>query len=346
MSRAETARARQVCMFVFLSLAVDMAVRSFTRRATSGAQVEVLAALLDTAAALALLSPILTRACAVPDGPSAGTKIWRGAAAILFAAAAASSVARSEAFFRYVSDEPIPQAITCGIFVLAVFYALRCGPEGILRASGLSCAAFLASMALLFVSNWDSMHFFNLTITPFDADKILETAIKGFALHPEILLFCILAAGSSGRKSRPLYRTLMLLCAFYIALSVCAQAVLGDRVQLQVQTIHTLSRLGSLSVFRRLDALHIAAWMLAELCKAAGLACGAQTVLAPLLPRQWGESAPAKFAAGLLVLMLVICAGIPAYALQMAFTVGTGALLVAMAFGKREAKAAHAEKHV
>ncbi len=80
-------------------------------------------------------------------------------------------------------------------------------------------------------------------------------------------MFCLLSLHANREKRRPLLKTLALLCVFYIGLTFCSEAVLGMKAQLQQQTIHTLSRLGSISVFRRLDALHIAAWMLAELCR-------------------------------------------------------------------------------
>ena len=49
---------------------------------------------------------------------------------------------RSEALFRYVSDEPMPQLLVYGLFLLVVFYALRCGLEGIVRVLGLAAGLF------------------------------------------------------------------------------------------------------------------------------------------------------------------------------------------------------------
>ena len=121
----------------------------------------------------------------------------------------------------------------------------------------------------MLVSNLGGMHLSNLTFQPFDFPEVLRTAARGFTLPPELPLFCLLSLHANREKRRPLLKTLALLCVFYIGLTFCSEAVLGMKAQLQQQTIHTLSRLGSISVFRRLDALHIAAWMLAELCKVA-----------------------------------------------------------------------------
>ena len=234
---------------------------------------------------------------------------------------------RSEAFFRYVSDEPMPQLLVYGLFLLVVFYALRCGLEGIVRVLGLAAGLFLLSMALMLVSNLGGMHLSNLTFQPFDFPEVLRTAARGFTLPPELPLFCLLSLHANREKRRPLLKTLALLCVFYIGLTFCSEAVLGMKAQLQQQTIHTLSRLGSISVFRRLDALHIAAWMLAELCKVAALAYGVQSALTPLLPHSQRGGKTCGYAVGLLAVLLAVCAGAPPETLRAVLTAGTAVLL-------------------
>lgn len=272
MNEHTTVSAKQLCTLVFLSLAVDMAVRPFTSGGSAGAQIAILAAVLNTAVVSILLLPVLgllrrEAFTTLKGGVTFGSKALLTLSAVLFAAGGAAAMVRSEAFFRYVSDEPMPQLLVYGLFLLVVFYALRCGLESIVRVLGLAAGLFLLSMALMLVSNLGGMHLSNLTFQPFDFPEVLRTAARGFTLPPELPLFCLLSLHANREKRRPLLKTLALLCVFYIGLTFCSEAVLGMKAQLQQQTIHTLSRLGSISVFRRLDALHIAAWMLAELCK-------------------------------------------------------------------------------
>ena len=49
MNEHTTVSAKQLCTLVFLSLAVDMAVRPFTSGGSAGAQIAILAAVLNTA---------------------------------------------------------------------------------------------------------------------------------------------------------------------------------------------------------------------------------------------------------------------------------------------------------
>lgn len=125
---------------------------------------------------------------------------------------------RSEAFFRYVSDEPMPQLLVYGLFLLVVFYALRCGLESIVRVLGLAAGLFLLSMALMLVSNLGGMHLSNLTFQPFDFPEVLRTAARGFTLPPGIAVVLSAepackpgeapaSAQNAGAAVRILYRT-------------------------------------------------------------------------------------------------------------------------------------------
>ena len=321
MNEHTTVSAKQLCTLVFLSLAVDMAVRPFTSGGSAGAQIAILAAVLNTAVVSILLLPVLgllrrEAFTTLKGGVTFGSKALLTLSAVLFAAGGAAAMVRSEAFFRYVSDEPMPQLLVYGLFLLVVFYALRCGLESIVRVLGLAAGLFLLSMALMLVSNLGGMHLSNLTFQPFDFPEVLRTAARG-----------LLSLHANREKRRPLLKTLALLCVFYIGLTFCSEAVLGMKAQLQQQTIHTLSRLGSISVFRRLDALHIAAWMLAELCKVAALAYGVQSALTPLLPHSQRGGKTCGYAVGLLAVLLAVCAGAPPETLRAVLTAGTAVLL-------------------
>lgn len=194
MNEHTTVSAKQLCTLVFLSLAVDMAVRPFTSGGSAGAQIAILAAVLNTAVVSILLLPVLgllrrEAFTTLKGGVTFGSKALLTLSAVLFAAGGAAAMVRSEALFRYVSDEPMPQLLVYGLFLLVVFYALRCGLEGIVRVLGLAAGLFLLSMALMLVSNLGGMHLSNLTFQPFDFPEVLRTAARGFTLPPEFLLF-------------------------------------------------------------------------------------------------------------------------------------------------------------
>ena len=172
MNEHTTVSAKQLCTLVFLSLAVDMAVRPFTSGGSAGAQIAILAAVLNTAVVSILLLPVLgllrrEAFTTLKGGVTFGSKALLTLSAVLFAAGGAAAMVRSEA---------MPQLLVYGLFLLVVFYALRCGLESIVRVLGLAAGLFLLSMALMLVSNLGGMHLSNLTFQPFDFPEVLRTA--------------------------------------------------------------------------------------------------------------------------------------------------------------------------
>lgn len=341
--------AKQLCTLLFLSLAVDMVIRSIAASGMPPAQKAIPAALLDTAlVCLLLIAPLRGQrhgTGAAWRGTAWGTKFLLLFAALLLAGAGAGAAVRAGDFFRYVSDEPLPGIIVYAVFFVVILYALRCGMESLARAAGIAAGIFLAAMLLMLLSNLGGMRLFHLSCEPFDLRGILEIAARGFTLPPELLLLFLLRPCVGQAERVPLRRTILALCLFYIGLSFCAQAVLGPAAQTQTQTVHTLSRLGSLSVFRRLDALHIAAWMLAALCRLAALACGIQDAAARFLPRGQRKHA-ARYTVGLLAAAMAVCSGVPQGALNAALSAGTAVLLAFMAVYGMHREGVYAKKGV
>ena len=347
MNEHSTVSARQLCILLFLALSVEMAVRSFSAGGMPSAQKAIPAAILNAVLVILLLIlPLRLQRSGTGEvwrGNASGTKLLSFFSALLLAAGGAAAAIRAEEFFRYGCDEPMPRLLVYAIFLLAVFYALRCGMESLVRAVGIAAGIFLAAILLMLVSNLDGMRLFNLAAEPFDLSGILRTAARGFTLPPELLLFFLLRPHVDPAEHVPVYRTIAALCLFYITLSFCAQAVLGPSAESQTQTIHTLSRLGSLSVFRRLDALHTAAWMLAELCKLSALACGVQSAVSRCLPKKLQAYAD-RYAVGLFALLLLVCGGLPQPVLSCALTAGTAVLLAAMTIYGYFREGAYAKK--
>lgn len=347
MSTKPTLRARPLCMLLFLCIAVDMAVRSFAGEGMPPAQRAIPAAMLDAAVGCGLLMfPLRAQRRGMEAAFSGNTlfsKLILLLLTMLLSAAGAATVIRAEAFFRYGCKEPMPQLLVYAIFLCCALYALHCGAESLVRVAGIAAGLFGAAMVLLFVSNLGGMRLFNLSFEPFDGPAVLQTAALGFTLPPELLLLFVLCPRAERAEPVPVFQTIAMLCLFYIALSFCAQAVLGEAAESQVQTIHTLSRLGSLSVFRRFDALHTAVWMLAELCKLSAFACGVQATTARLLPQKLRQYA-SRYAIGAIAIAVVVCAGLVRSRLQAAFTIGTAFLLMAISGCSFVREGSHGQK--
>ena len=83
MNEHTTVSAKQLCTLVFLSLAVDMAVRPFTSGGSAGAQIAILAAVLNTAVVSILLLPVLLAVCAGAPPETLRAVLTAGTAVLL-----------------------------------------------------------------------------------------------------------------------------------------------------------------------------------------------------------------------------------------------------------------------
>ena len=104
MNEHTTVSAKQLCTLVFLSLAVDMAVRPFTSGGSAGAQIAILAAVLNTAVVSILLLPVLgllrrEAFTTLKGGVTFGSKALLTLSAVLFAAGGAAAWCVPRHFF-------------------------------------------------------------------------------------------------------------------------------------------------------------------------------------------------------------------------------------------------------
>lgn len=349
MKKGKTAAARQLSVLLFLSLAVDIAVRPFTAGSRPSAQILIPAAAIDTALAVLVCIPLVRTVnsgdfAVMKSGANAASRVFLVLAAALFTCAASAAYLRTWEFIRYVSDEPMPQIVMIVVPALCIFYALRCGKEGLMRTFQVVNAVFLCSFALLLISNVQSMQFSHLQLEAFDPKKIFEVSGRSFTLMPELLLFCFFAAEKESGTQKSLVKVLILLAVFYMGVTFFTELVIGTKAQTQMQTVHTLSRLGSISVFRRLDTLHSAVWLMAELCKISALCCASADALKSLSGKEHGDAVQAVC----VFLLLLTAAGlwvIPPQRLHVFLTIGTGGMMLYAVCWHKIMEAMHDKKN-
>lgn len=272
---------RGVAGLLLLTTAADFLIRPFAQSANLTVQQGIAAAALNTAVICLLLWPL----CRWKLHTLKGRPFLAAALFVLFALAGGEAMVRTESFLRYVSDEPLPH-LTVYLLALAVtFYAVRSGPEAVARACGVLLWALGGSLILLIVANLHGMRLENLQLAAFSWGQLAKNAASGLVLPAQIPLFFFLTQKESGQKAKNFTVTLWLLYGLYVVLALCAELVLGGQAQAQSQLPHTLARLGSISVFKRLDTLHLAIWLPAELLKICAFAIGLRGVVETVWPQ-------------------------------------------------------------
>lgn len=284
--------ALQMVPLLFVCLAVHAVVRPFATPDSTPAQAVVWGQIISAAAVCALLSAFfhrvddmslqLLRAGGVPQAKAV---LFLFAAAVSLAGGA--SLVTTEQFYRYVSDEPTLSLITAALVLLAASCAAGRGALTLTRTGGIVCALFLMSAILLAASSFHSARLENLVYSQAVAEQAVRRVAFGTLFPAELLCFLLMKIPMRRGGSRSICLSIAGAALFFSAAAVLAELVLGDRAGTMMQPLHTLARLGGLSVFKRFDALHVGVWLLALLLKQAFLLCGARTAVRGLLTERW-----------------------------------------------------------
>lgn len=281
-------RTQGLCVMLFVLLSTDLVIRPFSQRAGVRAQVYVPAAFLAGLLVLVLTVP-LVRAMGEPPVRDRLKACWAHSRwaipfAVLFSFGAASAMMRGSIFLQYISDESTPKWIAAALMLAIAWYAMRCGVETLLRVCGILFWLFCVSIILLLVSNAQEMRVYHLSLQPFSPGEVFWAAVKGISISAQIPLFLWFFASGTRRAEKGFAGTVFVVMILAAVFSTVSEMVLGTQAQVQNQTVYALSRLGSISVMQRLDALHCGVWMMMEITKVCAFAVGLRSALQGIVP--------------------------------------------------------------
>ena len=133
------------------------------------------------------------------------------------------------------------------------------------RAAWPVLALAAASVLVLGWSVAGQMQFSHLQTPETSAGTLAKLALTRFYLPPELLLLPFLCPkGGSGKGAAKIIGAIFLANSL---LALLGEMTLGTAYTSESQPVYTIARLGGLSVFRRLDALHVGVWLLLFLIK-------------------------------------------------------------------------------
>ncbi|MEG1010888.1 MAG: GerAB/ArcD/ProY family transporter [Ruthenibacterium sp.] len=238
------------------------------------------AVLLDTALLCGLVVLLWSNATAERAG-----RLWYGVSGAALLLSSACIFLDMEQFYRFCIDTPLPEAITLAVLLLVAFYACDCGWSALSRATGLLLWLLAASAVLLWIANLDKLQVTNLQPAEPKAGNLLRACVVYFRFPSALLLFGVLPSKQEGALPvKKMTWGLIGLAVVQISGAILSELVLGTGAQQYSQTMYTLARLGGLSVFHRLDAIHLCVWLLAMLMKCTILLCAAAQALYALKP--------------------------------------------------------------
>lgn len=177
----------------------------------------------------------------------------------------ALEVIQGERFYNYVMQQQLAALLFLILVFGAAYYGAFAGVQALGRAAWPVLALAAASVFVLGWSVAGQMQFSHLQTPETSPTALAGIAFERFYLPPELLLLPFLCAkGGSGRGTAKIIGVVFLANSL---LTLLGETTLGAAYTGESQPVYTIARLGGLSVFRRLDALHVGVWLLLFLIK-------------------------------------------------------------------------------
>lgn len=221
-----------------------------------------------TVLAAAVAAPLLWVAL-LPAGKglaSDGPTLCRGLFATALAVSVVCQLYQVQRFYGDTIETELSLFWCTLVVAAAVLYGVRAGLGGLTRTANAFLWVCAGAAALLLLSVAGQLRVNNLQIEASPWTRLWQAAPVRLLALPEFLLPAWLAA--SPRAGRRV--TAGVLGGYALALALLAvlgEAVLGAGYAGQSHPVYTVARLGGVSVFRRLDAVHVSVWLLLALLR-------------------------------------------------------------------------------
>ena len=248
----------QLAFLVFACAAVRLVTAQQVFGAYS-AQLTLVALLIKYAALFALLFVTKKAKINVMSTQSA----WL--AAIIFASSCAATALDTESFYRYACDEPLDARMVILLVLAAAACALFCGDGTVARTAQIAAFLLVIAAAVLAFSNIKNADMSKLSMQQLTLQNTAQPLSLLSYIPAEALL--LVAFCSDNQRFKKCAFVLLGTFLFFAVLLVSTELVFGSGTQSELRPLQMLTRVGSISVFKRLDAVYVFVWIFALLAK-------------------------------------------------------------------------------
>lgn len=249
----------QLAVLMAAALLADVFLQPFGRRASLlTAQHGILCAA-GQMAVFALLLALLRRGA----GRALGSKTFCVLLSAAMLLSAALEIIQGERFYSQSMHTGLPVEIFLVLLFVAVFYGVYSGLDALTRTASAVLALTAVSMGLLLLSVLPQLRFVNLQPAALNGTEFARDFAGQFYLAPELILWVVLWRPEHSK--RPGHRPVAVFVWLFAAQALfclLGEMTLGPAYEQEEQPLFTIARLGGISVFRRLDALHACVWLL------------------------------------------------------------------------------------
>ena len=257
---------------VYISLMVEFILRPFAQAARYPAQITIMSAIINTAIIILFFGIIMNKNIYVKFNSLTAEKISKFGdfiAFVLISAATGESFAVLWSFLQQISDKGPHLIVFILLTLLVTAHAAHKGPYSVTRSAEIIFIMLLTSLLIVLLANIQNMRLENIVFSDNYSKDVFEATFKGFYFSPALIVWLVLSKNIQGDKKVKPTTVLIFVAIGYIILSVLSELVLGEFAAGENQPVYTLARVGSLSVFKRLDSFHSFIWMVVMLGKIA-----------------------------------------------------------------------------
>lgn len=259
MERNQTSCAGPLALLLTASLASSF-IQPFGQAAQGGSAQNFLLA-------SCLLFPVLWGILTLYCYCTAGRKrplFFDGLLAGVLMLSAAMEMMQCQRFYAYVLGPHLPLFWFLLLTFLVTAYSRTMSKGALARTAQMVLLILAISLILMVTAVLGLMRIENLSCSPINGKTLASGLTMRAMLLPEYLLLPVLADRCKNWKSSS-HAAAWMIGLLFVAdalLAITAELVLGSHAQDQAQALYSVARLGGISVFRRLDALHVCVWLM------------------------------------------------------------------------------------
>lgn len=263
MTKNNTAVSPRLAPLMAAALLVDVFLQPFGRRAPLlTAQHGILCAAVQMA-----VFALLFRFAQTHAGRALRSRWFCAVLCLTLLFSAALEIVQGERFYSQAMRTGLPVELFLILLFLAVFYGVCSGLNALARTATAVLVLTGFSMVLLVLSVLPQLRLVNLQPAVLDGSALVRDFAGQFYLAPELVLWAVLQPNAPKAEPRRSSSVFLWLFAAQTLLCLLGEMTLGAAYQQEEQPLFTIARLGGISVFRRLDALHASVWLLLFLVK-------------------------------------------------------------------------------
>lgn len=179
----------------------------------------------------------------------------------------AVELTQGQRFYETVQSSVLGMGAFLIVVFAVAFYGVYAGLGALSRTAFILVILSGVSLLFLAISLLEQLRFTNLQPDTLSIKPIWNGFIHQASLPAELLIWPLFAAKNKNKQGFFFGNVVLGLFAMGMFLAILGEMALGEVYFQQEQPVFTIARLGGISVFRRLDALHASVWLMLFLIK-------------------------------------------------------------------------------